>query len=165
MAARALATDLVSAGTLGFVGDIICQHIEQRGSAEEVSVDKRRLLSLTTFNTLYVGGFLHFLYRGYPLGIDAVATRLLPTSQARRVMNRDSLAHAMACGWADNLHNAVLYIPTFFVGVGVLQGDGVAASFANLRANWWETYASCTAFWVVRRKSSKRGRSHHAVPR
>ena len=53
-----LRNDVVAAAVLGAAGDVATQWIEGR------SVDGRRLVAVTTFNALYIGGFLHYLYRG-----------------------------------------------------------------------------------------------------
>ena len=46
------------------------------------------------------------------------------------------------------MHCAVIYIPAYFYAVGLLQGEGLARSHANLCAEWRVTYTSCTLLWV-----------------
>ena len=153
---RGLIRDIASAALLGLVGDVACQvAVERRvllASATTASAepfDPRRVASLTIFNAGYVGGFLHFLYQAYTPAVGAVATRL-PVAEAvrARLLRPRSLPHALGCALVDNVHCGSVYIPAFFVGTGLLQGHGLAAPTANLRAEWWTTYASCTAFWI-----------------
>ena len=163
---HALARDMISAGALGFAGDVVCQlgaerrrlpespdkwRWRERGEpAHDESVfDPRRLASLTAFNTLYIGGFLHFLYQAYPVVTIAVASRL-PVGKALRskLLNVDTLPHAHACAWVDNVHCGSIYIPAYFMCVGLLQGDSASESAVNLRGEFLPTYLSCTLFWV-----------------
>jgi hypothetical protein len=169
---RALVADVVCCGLLGGVGDILCQcgtegrrlpataewrrHWRRRygdtarAEMDMVSVlDLRRLAAVTTFTALYMGGCQHFIFQLYPFGVVAVARRILPHGPMRvQVLKESTLAHAHLCAWADNLHCAMGYIPSYFVGVGLMQGDSVARTVANLRAEWVGTYLSCTVFWV-----------------
>ena len=158
---RSLLRDVGSATVLGLVGDIACQLLVERralpakltwrrdGDLREDEFDARRVGALTVFNGAYIGTFLHFLYQLYPVAAMAGGRWLLPLGPLRtRLMQPDTLPHAHACAWVDNVHCATLYIPAYFFGVGCLQGDSVATSSANLRQEWWPTYASCTAFWV-----------------
>ena len=73
---RSLGTDIATAGCLAVVSDIASQIIErlpQKRWNEDYQFDKRRLFSVATFNAVYVGGFLHFLYRSYPPIVSALA--------------------------------------------------------------------------------------------
>ena len=117
---------------------------------DETVFDLRRLAALTLFSSSYIGGFLHVLYQGYPLVVRAAARRLCTTGGSLQVklLNDSTLVHAHACAWVDNVHCAVLYIPAYFMAVGMLQGDKAADSLSNLQCEWWPTYSSCTLFWV-----------------
>ena len=163
---HAMATDVVSAGALGFVADATCQLFAEGRSLppsdrwrwrcngepphDEAIFDPRRLAALTAFSSVYIGGFLHVLYQFYPLVVRGASRRLLPdgTTLQKKLLNETTLLHAHACAWVDNVHCGVIYIPAYFVGVGLLQGDSASESRANLRSEWWPTYASCTIFWV-----------------
>ncbi len=143
----ALRGDVLTAGCLGFLGDIISQLcIEARGA----STDWNRCFAVTTFNSMYIGGFLHFLYQTYPLVVAAVASRSLAGGSllARRLSNENSLAHSFSCAVVDNIHCGLIYIPAYFLGVGALQSDRFTESLANLKQEWVTTYATCTGFWV-----------------
>ena len=165
--ARAYAFDVGFCGALGAVGDVVCQlgaesrHLPCRGEQwrwrragepphDEAVFDPRRLAATTVFNAAYIGGFLHFLYQTYPFAVVATARRLLPASSPLRgrLLDEATLSHSHACGWVDNVHCGVIYIPAYFWGVGLLQGDSVAETSANTLREWWPTYAACTAFWV-----------------
>ena len=160
--ARALAVDVGTCGLLGGLGDLVCQRaVEGRAWAttwrragdppvEETDTDPRRAAAAAAFTGLYVGGFLHFLYRAYPAAVAAAARAALPAaSPARaRLLDETTFAHAHACGWVDALHCGALYIPAYFVGVGFLQGDEIDDATAALKGAWMETWLSCTAFWV-----------------
>jgi protein Mpv17 len=50
---------------------------------------------------------------------------------------------------ADNfIHVPILYLPTYFVAVGTLQGLPVDQSIQEMQDSWWPTLGSCWAFWV-----------------
>ena len=159
---RSFATDIAACSALGGMGDVLCQlGVERREwpsqwrwprtdePYDERIFDPRRVASLTVFTGAYVGGFLHFLFQIYPFAVFAAARTLPLGGPLRsRLLDERTLAHAHGCGWVDNVHNGAIYIPAYFLGVGLLQGDGLAESRDNLRAEWWPTYASATAVWV-----------------
>ena len=91
---RGLAEDVVISGGLGFFGDIACQICfenraiqvtQQKKHGEKVAnnggggsaFETRRLYAVTAFDTIYIGGFLHFLYQTYPFAAVAMG-RWLP---------------------------------------------------------------------------------------
>ena len=144
---RALAVDVASAGALGLLGDVACQRLE---GVE--SLDVRRLASITVFDSLYIGGLLHALYQTYSVAVWVSVAHapgaLLPLALRRALYREKSMAHCVGCALVDNVHNGLVYIPAFFLGVGCLQGDGLHASRLNLLREWWPTYASCSLFWM-----------------
>jgi hypothetical protein len=162
---RALATDIAFCGALGCVGDLVCQYGAEgrrtpaadewrwrgRGDAphDEALLDPRRLASVTVFTAVYLGGLQHFILQVYPFVARAFARRLVAPGYLRtQLLQENTFVHAHFCGWTDNIHCAVAYIPAYFVGVGLLQGDSLAATISNVRTEWWSTYLSCTLFWV-----------------
>lgn len=161
---KAVATDVVTAAGLGCVGDLMCQlgaegrrlpslsDIKWRSAGEvqdEQVFDARRLASLTAFNGAYIGGVLHLLYQYYPTAVRmAVRASPLPLPLRMRLTDGSSPAHALGCAVVDSAHNATMYIPAFFLGVGMLQGDKLADAAGVLRREWFETYAWCSVFWV-----------------
>eukprot|EP00438_Fugacium_kawagutii_P031277 Skav218649 [mRNA] locus=scaffold365:667850:669880:- [translate_table: standard] len=48
----------------------------------------------------------------------------------------------------DNVHCGTIYIPAYFISVGLLQGDSFQKSKDNLMTEWSITYLSCTGFWI-----------------
>ena len=67
---------------------------------------------------------------------------------ASRVASMATAEHALGCAFVDNAHNGLLYIPAFFYGVGLPQGQPPVEITATLRREWMPTYLSCSAFWV-----------------
>jgi protein Mpv17 len=145
MSARALGVDICTATALGFAGDIACQRLE--GTTND-NIDKRRLLAVSLYDGLYIGGFLHFLYQLYPPAVRVAANLVSSAPLRKRLLNQSSFSHALGCAAVDNVHCALIYLPTFFVGVGLLQGESFDAVVTTLRREWREAYAYCTAFWL-----------------
>eukprot|EP00931_Biecheleriopsis_adriatica_P044827 TRINITY_DN25685_c0_g1_i1.p1 TRINITY_DN25685_c0_g1~~TRINITY_DN25685_c0_g1_i1.p1 ORF type:complete len:239 (+),score=19.34 TRINITY_DN25685_c0_g1_i1:39-719(+) len=162
---RNLRNDIATATGLGVVGDVLCQlgpekrRIPSAGEwrwrlrGEEPHdahwFDPRRCVATGVFGGIYIGFFLHFLYQCYPLVVFAAASRL-PISATLRsgLMKEGSTVHAFGTALTDNCHNGLIYTPAFFLGVGVLQGDSIQDSIANLMGEWWSAYVGCTLFWL-----------------
>lgn len=123
---RAVLGDTAASFGLAGLGDCVLQLGVE--AVEPAAFDVRRFGAVTVFTGGYVGVLCHHLYKVYPL--------LLGPSRP------------LACALLDNVHCGLLYIPAYFYGVGLLQGDGLSAVRANLRRQWLETYVSCSAFWV-----------------
>lgn len=143
--ARALGVDICTATGLGFAGDIITQKIE--GKANN-AIDTRRLFAISLYDGLYIGGFLHFLYQLYPPAVRAAANLVSSRTVRKRLLDQTTFSHALGCAAVDNVHCALIYLPSFFVGVGLLQGESFNAVATTLRREWREAYAYCTAFWL-----------------
>ena len=143
--ARALGVDVCSAAGLAFAGDIACQKIEGKSND---SIDFRRLRAVTIFGALYTGAFLHFLYPLFPSAVRAAANLVSSAPLRKRLLDQTSFSHAIGCAAVDNVHCALIYLPSFLVGVGLLQGENFDAAVATLRREWREAYAYCTAFWL-----------------
>jgi hypothetical protein len=162
---RELMTDIATACALGAAGDIICQlAVEKRRlivdlpllgrtnfneSSENSDFDTRRVVALTVFGSVYVGGFLHYLYRSYSIVVLAAAKNLpFPANIAKQLSIPASTGHRLAKLVVDNAHCGLIYTPAFFIGAGMLQGGSFAEALATLNREWSFTYFSCTAFWV-----------------
>merc|ERR1712190_4379 len=65
-----------------------------------------------------------------------------------QMSNTNSLVHSLGCACTDNIHCLALYIPAYFLSVGILQGDSWKESRENLGREWITTYVTCTGFWV-----------------
>ena len=146
--------DVAVAGALGCVGDVGLQLAERHWSGNHPvrvsEIDFRRVSALTLFSSVYIGGFLHVLYKAYPLVVAAVAKQLPSRHQSLQatLLRKQTLVHSLGCGVVDNIHCGAIYIPSYFVAVGVMQGDGFEASVQNLRTEWLVSYTSCTGFWI-----------------
>ena len=134
----ALATDVATAGVLGVVGDVACQLAVEGQPA----LDSRRVVSLGVFNSAYIGSFLHLLYQAYGPLVVVATSGLARGPLRRRLRGPDSLLHSLGCSLVDNVHNGLIYIPAYFFGVGLLQGDTLSAAATNLRAEWWTACAA-----------------------
>ena len=107
-------------------------------------LDTKRTAALTLFGGLYSGGALHVLYGVFP----RAASEIGRISGVPALRNSSSMAHTGTIAMIDNVHCGALYIPTYFIAVGALQGHPHAEVQANLRSEWATTYASCSAFWI-----------------
>jgi hypothetical protein len=141
----ALRTDVATAGGLGCAGDFICQQAVEGQS----SMDWRRFAAVSTFAAMYMGGVFHFLCQIFPLVVCAVG-RHLPAryALARQLQTTGSAAHSFGCAIADNIHDGALMIPTYFLGVGMLQGDSFEQARRNLSAEWRASYLADAGFWL-----------------
>ena len=140
----ALRKDVATAGGLGCAGDLVCQ-----AAVEGEPIDWRRFFAVSTFEALYMGGLFHFLCQGFPLMVCAAGRQLPATSWlGGRLQASDSGAHAFGCAVMDNIHDGSIMIPSYFFGVGFLQGDSLAHSRQNLRAEWLSSYLVGAGFWL-----------------
>lgn len=141
----ALRTDVVTAGGLGCVGDALCQLAVE----DQHSLNLRRFFAVSTFEALYMGGLFHFLCQTFPLVVCTVG-RQLPAHflLAGRLQATDSAAHAIGCAVADNVHDGTIMIPSYFLGVGMLQGDSLSQACRNLSAEWRNSYLVGAGFWL-----------------
>ena len=142
---RALRTDTATAGALGCAGDFVCQSAIEG----ERSIDWRRFFAVSSFEGLYMGGIFHFLCQAFPLVVCA-AGRQLPARSwlGDKLQATGSAAHAFGCAVVDNIHDGAIMIPSYFVGVGLLQGDSLADARHNLRAEWLNSYLVGAGFWL-----------------
>lgn len=136
---RGMLRDVVSAGSLGLLGDVVCQVAIDGRKVEEL--ETRRLAALTLFNSVYIGGVLHVFYRAFPR-IVVFAGRWMPA-----LRDKSTAAHAAGCSLVDNAHNGLIYIPTYYLALGVLENDSLEKGRSTLLREWWTTYSSCTLFW------------------
>lgn len=142
----ALARDIASAGALGLAGDLMCQFFVERRSWEQFDV--RRAAALGAFGCAYIGSFVHFLYKTYAPIVQMVASRLPAGGMRSALLNSESASHSFACALADNVHCGTIYIPSFYLAVGVMQGESLSDSASTLRREWLLTYATCSTYWV-----------------
>ena len=139
----AFRTDVVTAGGLGCVGDLVCQ-----SGVEGETLDFRRFMAVGSFEALYMGGLFHFFCQAFPQVVCAVGRQLPASWLADRLQATSSAAHAVGCAVVDNIHDGTFMIPFYFLGVGMLQGDSFRQARRNLRAEWRATYFADAMFWM-----------------
>jgi protein Mpv17 len=129
---KPVATNFWIAAFLGGVGDYTCQkYIEKKKK-----VDTVRLAAMTTFCGFYSGAACHYIFNAY--------NWMLP---------KFSLATNFRAGISkslfDNLvHCPILYIPCFYVALGLMQGHGTDATANALEREWASSSTACAAFWT-----------------
>jgi len=132
-----LLKNMIFAGSLGFGSDLICQSLVEKKDY----YDYMRLGSLTVFSMLYIGGFLHYLYKAYPL----LVTRI-PFGSLR---NPSSFGHSLVCSLIDNFHCGLIYIPAYFLFMDLSSTNKTyQQSIHHLQSEWLTAYSTCTLFWV-----------------
>lgn len=123
--------DILGAGALGLGGDLVCQFGVERRAWRDF--EPRRALAIVVFNTVYIGGFLHYLYRAYPAVVAGVGRAVGRPALARPT----ATAHRVGCSLVDNAHCGLIYIPVYFLGVAGLSGEDAgeaeAARFGRVR--------------------------------
>ena len=96
-----------------------------------------------------MGGLFHFFCQAFPQVVCA-AGRQLPAGSwlGRRLQATSSAAHAVGCAVVDNIHDGAIMIPSYFVCVGLLQGDSLSQARRNLGAEWLNSYLVGAGFWL-----------------
>eukprot|EP00747_Dinoflagellata_sp_TGD_P220749 gnl/TRDRNA2_/TRDRNA2_92669_c0_seq1.p1 gnl/TRDRNA2_/TRDRNA2_92669_c0~~gnl/TRDRNA2_/TRDRNA2_92669_c0_seq1.p1 ORF type:complete len:211 (-),score=27.47 gnl/TRDRNA2_/TRDRNA2_92669_c0_seq1:50-682(-) len=120
------------AGFLGFIGDYGTQRYIQKRD----KVDQTRLAAMSLFCASYSGAAQHYIFLSYDY--------LLP---------RFALATALRAGISKSLfdnfvHAPFLYIPTFYICLGLLQGHEPQSISVALEREWASSSLSCAAFWT-----------------
>jgi|EP00966_Prymnesium_polylepis_P286981 hypothetical protein len=139
---RALRNDVATAGTMGCVGDLICQHgVEGK---RHTDTDWRRLFAVGTFEAVYMGGLFHFFCQAFPLLVSCAGRKM----GHGPLQSTETSAHAFGCAVVDTVHDGTMMIPAYFLGVGMLQGDTLAEGKANLRKEWLNSWAMGASFWM-----------------
>ena len=136
--------DVLLSATLGISADIFCQCIcEQK---ELRSVDTRRAFAIAIFSGSYIGVACNYIYSLYPrlsriVLSSNVMQKMLPDCQIR--------AQGLVSTVTDNmLHVPMLYLPSYFISVGAMQGIPISESVNDMRESWWRTLGSCYMFWL-----------------
>ena len=138
--------DVIIAGSLGLGADLFCQCVCEQKSLE--SVDRRRAASIAIFSASYLGVCCNYIYSLYP----ALATAVMKSHSFQKMaphMLEPRLVRGGISTMADNLvHVPILYLPSYFLAVGTMQGSSISASVEDMQASWWPTLGSCWAFWM-----------------
>mmetsp|Transcript_16481 Transcript_16481/g.35540 ORF Transcript_16481/g.35540 Transcript_16481/m.35540 type:complete len:216 (-) Transcript_16481:226-873(-) len=129
---RPIVTNIMTGGTLGFVGDTVCQKVVER----QERMDWRRCMAMTTFGTCYSGFVNYFVYRAY--------SRLLP-----EVLMRTPLREGVTCSMVDNfLHVPFFYTPAFYIITEGIQGNTFEGAIDSFRRSGLTSIVSCWAMWL-----------------
>lgn len=148
MAWRATITkDTAIAGFLGLAADIFTQTVCEKKPL--TSIDKQRSFAIALFSGSYLGIACNYIYSLYP----NLARSILTSNAFRKVMPTKLCDMRSTTGVistvADNfVHVPVLYLPSYFVAVGTLQGVPLTNSIQEMQDSWWTTLGSCWAFWL-----------------
>mmetsp|Transcript_2157 Transcript_2157/g.4801 ORF Transcript_2157/g.4801 Transcript_2157/m.4801 type:complete len:199 (+) Transcript_2157:69-665(+) len=129
---RPLLGNCATAGVLGFGGDVICQRYVEGAP----STDWRRCWTLTSFCAAYHGACCYYIYSTYDHVLPKAAlSTLLRTGVSKALLD--------TC-----VHLPFLYVPAFYVYVGLLQQQqDLSGAIATLRQEWFETTTGCFVFW------------------
>lgn len=122
----------VSGATFATVGDISCQ----KGIEGCFELDVRRCMAFGAFGFVYTGAVCNTLYSTY---IHVLPAALL------RMRGGEALGSTLL----DNfVHLPLLYVPSFYVAVGFMQGQSRDEVASELRARYSETVVSSWAYWI-----------------
>lgn len=140
---RAMVRDVAVAATTGFSADIACQTFWEEKSLKEM--DYRRLASVTAFSGLYIGSICNCVYHFYP----SLASRLLLRARSGQPRQLSSKSIGIFSTVIDNfVHVPLLYLPSYFISIGYMQGHSTAEIQAVFRDDYVTTLTSCWGFWV-----------------
>lgn len=116
--------DAIAAGAIGGAADMIVQVISNLEPYNYL-----RTMSFVIFGQFYCGGFQPHVYRGFDrwLGDDILRKLLL-----------EFLIYA-----------TIVYIPSFYLITGMLQGLGWSEALASLSTNYVETVVSYFLIWPL----------------
>ena len=65
-----------------------------------------------------------------------------------QLQSTETGAHAFGCAIVDTVHDGTLMIPSYFLAVGILQGDTLAQARANLMNEWLNSWGVGASFWI-----------------
>lgn len=130
---RPIVTNAVTAGLLGAAGDAICQFGVEGKSLKDF--DQKRFLSMVTFSAFY--SRIQFkVFEMYP--------RIIPAR-----IKKHRMGEGIASSIMDNFgHSPFLYLPTFFLWTGAVEGSTVTESLATLREQFPTIMQSLLCVWV-----------------
>lgn len=133
---RPMAMNALFGGALGFSSDALCQSVVEGKAAKDI--DRKRMGAVVCFATAYDGGINTLVYRAY----DGFTARFAARGAS-------AMGIALAKASFDALfHSPLLYIPTFFLVTGLLQGRSLSNAYDNLRQMYAPVTLSCICFWI-----------------
>ena len=140
---HSMAGDVAVAATTGFSADLTCQTLWEGKNVKEL--DFRRLASITTFSGLYIGSICNGVYQLYP----RLASRLLQQVGPGQPLQLSSKSLGIFSTMIDNfVHVPLLYLPSYFVAIGYMQGRSTLEIQAAFQDEYVTTLTSCWGFWV-----------------
>lgn len=99
---------------------------------------------MSVFGIFYMGAFVTPVYRMYPNMVKAGLSRFTPQNKP---LSR--LQEGVGSSFIDNaFHSPLLYIPSFYLAVGAMQGETTKEITDNLQNSWWATVKACWMVWV-----------------
>lgn len=132
---RPLAAGVLSAGTIGVLGDIGAQKME--GS----DIDLQRAMAMLAFTAAYSGGFYTFVFRWYE--------KVFTTAN----LGYGKFLYLDTCTWAkvafDNfVHTPFVYFPSYYMTTGVVKGKSLAEIWENTQETYLTNNAASCCLWV-----------------
>eukprot|EP00397_Hematodinium_sp_SG-2012_P034721 GEMP01037264.1.p1 GENE.GEMP01037264.1~~GEMP01037264.1.p1 ORF type:complete len:234 (+),score=26.02 GEMP01037264.1:179-880(+) len=116
---------------LGFIGDIMCQKVVERNE----KVNWQRAGAFVFFCAYYQGGVMNYIYNWY----SCTLTRYAITSTQGGIIT----------SLVDNfIHVPLLYIPSYYFTVGLLQGGDLESCWEKLRSDIIPTVCACWIVWL-----------------
>eukprot|EP01051_Picozoa_sp_SAG22_P006355 SAG22_NODE_412_length_10893_cov_14.851770_3_plen_137_part_00 len=112
-------TKLATGGSLGLVGDVVAQKVAEGRE----TLDYRRLAAFTVFGAGWTGLYNHWWY-------NTLAAWYPGTSTA-------AIAYKLA--WNHGVSNPLVYLPTFYVSMGVMLGLSAEEVLNKARAEYLPT--------------------------
>mmetsp|Transcript_107217 Transcript_107217/g.342061 ORF Transcript_107217/g.342061 Transcript_107217/m.342061 type:complete len:205 (-) Transcript_107217:125-739(-) len=129
---RPVTTNILTGGSLGFTGDVVCQLAMER----QERMDWRRCLAMTAFGTVYSGNVSYWVYKSYSL--------FLPTA-----LLKTPLREGLSCSAVDNfVHVPLLYTPCFYIMTEVIRGATFKEAQDAFKTTGPNSIVACWAMWL-----------------
>lgn len=121
----------LQAGLITASGDTCCQMQLEGKSFRDL--DKRRTLAFATFGFFYGGFVNHLVY-------NRIFAQLFGAGTGWRTVASKTAADAFITA-------PFLYVPTFYLSTGVMQGSTVTESWLKCQSKWTETMKAYLCIW------------------
>eukprot|EP00930_Biecheleria_cincta_P071117 TRINITY_DN58659_c0_g1_i2.p1 TRINITY_DN58659_c0_g1~~TRINITY_DN58659_c0_g1_i2.p1 ORF type:complete len:220 (-),score=22.96 TRINITY_DN58659_c0_g1_i2:58-717(-) len=124
--------NVLTAGTLGFTGDVICQI----GVEGHDRMDWRRCFAMTSFGAGYMGVIAYRIYSAYRLILPANVLKV-------------PLYEGLVCSAIDNfVHCPCLYLPVFYAWTEMVQGRTATEAYETFRTAGLTSMFACWSIWI-----------------
>lgn len=128
---KPLRANVLTASTLGFAGDVICQ----LGVERNERMDWCRCFAMTSFGAGYMGIVAYKIYNSYCL--------ILPA----RVLAKPWY-EGITCSAIDNfVHCPLLYMPVFYAWTEMVQGRTAAQAYEAFQSAGLTSIYACWMMW------------------